>query len=61
MEKLTQMQVDEILSEADAQRVTQPYLRRGQAFFNIMYERYPELADSIRATEYDPFHVDDKL
>jgi len=32
--------------------------RVGQAFFNILYVNYPEVADSIRGSEYDPFHLD---
>jgi hypothetical protein len=32
--------------------------RIGQAFFNILHINYPEIANSIRGTEYDPFHFD---
>lgn len=33
--------------------------RLGQAFFNALYEIRPELADSIRATPFDPFYNND--
>ena len=36
-----------------------PYIRQGQAMFNILYEMYPELAEQIRGTDLDPFHFDD--
>ena len=32
--------------------------RIGQAFFNILYVNYPEVADSIRGSDYDPFYLD---
>ena len=36
-----------------------PELRIGQAFFNELYKYLPELAETVRGTEADPFHVDD--
>jgi hypothetical protein len=33
--------------------------RRGQSFFNALFIMFPEVAESIRATEYDPFYNDD--
>ena len=38
--------------------------RFGQAVFNYLYLVRPDIADKIRATEYDPFHrtfVDDVI
>ena len=32
--------------------------RFGQCFFNALYTLYPEVADRIRATDLDPFHID---
>lgn len=32
--------------------------RMGQAFFNALYDSWPELADLVRATDCDPFYVD---
>lgn len=38
-----------------------PQQRRGQAHFNVLYIMYPHLANSVRCTEIDPFHVDERL
>lgn len=35
-------------------------LRWGQALFNALYELFPEVADSIRGGEYDPFYKSEK-
>ena len=35
--------------------------RTGQAYFNALSELYPEIAELIRATDYDPFYDDKKL
>lgn len=32
--------------------------RKGQAVFNALHTLYPDIADSIRTTKYDPFHDD---
>jgi len=34
-----------------------PHIRIGQALFNVLYEYFPELADTVRATEADPFEA----
>lgn len=47
--------VQAILSGA-SQRAEKLSERVGQAFFNILHVNHPDVADSIRATEYDPFH-----
>ena len=35
--------------------------RKGQKAFNDLYLEYPEIANLIRGTEYDPFYNDEKL
>ena len=35
--------------------------RKGQSFFNALYELHPEVADKIRGTDLDPFHHDDRI
>lgn len=41
--------------------MTKPnYIRLGQYYFNKVHELYPELANSIRATDADPFYDDRK-
>jgi hypothetical protein len=38
-----------------------PTERRGQAYFNALYDLRPIIADAIRGTDDDPFQVDEKL
>lgn len=35
--------------------------RRGQAAFNTIHELWPEVADSLRGSVYDPFYNDSKM
>lgn len=35
--------------------------RRGQAYFNVLDDVRPDLADQVRAMALDPFHNDDKV
>ena len=37
-----------------------PEWRKGQAYFNYLYQLHPDVADEIRGTEYDPFYADHK-
>jgi len=34
------------------------FIRKGQALFNYLYDVHPNLADEIRGTIIDPFHID---
>lgn len=34
-----------------------PDIRIGQALFNVLYEYFPELANTVRATDADPFEA----
>lgn len=36
-------------------------LRKGQAFFNVLREMEPELANGLNGTADDPFYNDGKL
>ena len=48
-----------LIIEGAAGRMRQdPSLRFGQALFNTLESLYPELADEVRGTEYDPYHLD---
>lgn len=42
-------------------RAENPAQRDGQAHFNLLHELHPEIADEIRSTPIDPFHVDAAL
>ena len=35
--------------------------RKGQAYFNYLYQLHPDVADEIRGTEYDPFYNDSRI
>ena len=35
--------------------------RKGQALFNTLVEIYPEIAETVRGTENDPFHRDERI
>jgi hypothetical protein len=49
--------------ESEAKRIQQkfPDWRWGQTLFNVLYRHYPGIANEIRATEYDCFHVDERV
>lgn len=36
-----------------------PHLRWGQLYFNFLVKVDPDFAEAIRATEHDPFHIQD--
>ena len=38
-----------------------PEWRKGQAYFNYLYQLHPDVADEIRETEYDPFYNDSRI
>lgn len=38
-----------------------PTQRFGQAAFNAVYESYPDTADLLRATEFDPFYSSESV
>lgn len=54
--KLDEDQFEELLKAHVYLLNKNPYLRIGQAFFNVLSRRHPELADEIRAASIDPFH-----
>lgn len=45
-------------------KLENPEWREGQAYFNVLRQVNPKLANKIRATPYDPFHretIDKKI
>lgn len=38
-----------------------PSWRAGQAFFNVLHEIRPDIANDIRGTAFDPFHRNDRI
>lgn len=35
--------------------------REGQAMFNMLFEKFPAIAETIRGTTFDPFYCDEKI
>jgi hypothetical protein len=48
----------EFCKAAEREFLAHPTLRRGQAYYNILHEMYPEIARCIVGTERDPFYDD---
>lgn len=48
----------QIILDGSSLRAEKLSERIGQAFFNILHVNYPEVADSIRGTDYDPFNME---
>ena len=38
-----------------------PSWRKGQAYFNYLYQLHPDVANEIRGTEYDPFYLNSRI
>jgi hypothetical protein len=47
--------------EAERLQYSFPEWRKGQALFNVVYCFYPEIANEIRGSEFDCFHVDERI
>lgn len=57
--KLTAEQVNKFKGDVlILARLLYPEWRTGQAYFNFLLKDYPELAEEIRGTEYDPYYAD---
>jgi len=61
MRKITQKQLKKLEKDVKEHIKDYPHIREGQAFFNLLYDVDPEVAESIRATKYDPFHLSNIL
>lgn len=48
------------LTTVDQERKSFPQWRLGQTYFNVLHTLHPELANEIRGTALDPFHVRDR-
>lgn len=58
MSEQTALSFQGYLDAVVASRTEHPEWRLGQAFFNVLYELRPDLAERARATEFDPFYND---
>lgn len=61
MEKLETFQILELMKLIEEVQLEYPDWRKGQTFFNVLYNLYPEMADEIRGSEIDPFYIDDNI
>lgn len=52
------MSYDDYIVEAARETLKDPTLRRGQAYFNVLLDARPDLAEYVRSTILDPFYSD---
>jgi len=58
---MKQTKIDEIKKVRDGFLNAYPRWRKGQALFNAIYYVDPEIANKIRGSDIDPFHIDDNI
>ena len=51
-------EIKEVLTLQNEMLSTYKDWRSGQALFNALYSLYPNVADKIRGSDYDPFYID---
>jgi hypothetical protein len=61
MRKLNKDELIAVVSLAGKMKKEIPYYRKGQSFFIALSILHPDIADSIRATQFDPFYQDEKI
>jgi hypothetical protein len=59
--KLTKTQLEYILSKLETECTKHAELRRGQTFFNLLYQIAPKIANEVKGTEIDCYHADSKI
>jgi len=59
MSKLNKLHIEELKTDATRLKEHYPFLRYGQSFFILLETSYPDIANSIRGSIYDPFHFED--
>ena len=57
MEKITQKELREVRKKQVELQKKYYDWRKGQCFFNALHMLFPDIANSIRRTKYDPFHT----
>lgn len=58
--KLTYDELKELLENVAKEVTTHPWIRSGQALFNILVSTHPEF-EYIRGSKQDPFYVDYRI
>lgn len=61
MKKLSAEQVEDFFFELPHYKSNRPEQRNGQAMFNLLNTIAPDVAESVRGTENDPFYGDEKI
>jgi len=61
MKKLTNEDLAQVVNLADEMQRKYNEWRKGQCFFNALYELFPDVADEVRGTIVDPFHIDGRI
>lgn len=61
MKKLRTQQLTQVFQRQEQLMSRSSVLRKGQAFFNALSELYPEVAEEVRHSRWDPFHNDNLL
>ncbi len=57
--KLTKQQLNSLKEKVESSK--RLYVRKGQEYFNELYNMNPQLADSIRSSSCDPFYDDSRI
>ena len=58
--KLNYNQLIDLLQKVEREIRVHPWIRPGQAMFNILISTYPDF-EYIRTTQFDPFYVNSKI
>ena len=61
MQKLNINQLAEVWNHQKHMLQAFPNLRKGQALFISLNQLFPEVAEDVSETEYDPFYDDEKI
>jgi len=61
MRMLTKEEVSFVLHKATEEHEEHPFLRLGQCFFNNLLYYHHDVAESIRASKWDPFYNDELI
>lgn len=61
MIKITQSELNEFYVIVSKTMHKYPQLRKGQTYFNVAYDLWPEETNKIRGTNDDCFHDDSKI
>lgn len=61
MEIIPADKVVDYIHASEKFRKSNPTMREGQAYMNVLFEMYPEIYKRITGTEYDCFYDDSRI